>query len=423
MPDTPCPSGPSLPPTHELFRQGTRRRMMEHSAGEADKIGTLRAGNTGIFIDDGTVAGHCHRKAVLRFLGIEAPKTAEEEEGWERRQLMFEAGHANEDAWDAVLRAAIRAAPSVAPRPNGPAAGGPPQLSVVAHADPGRDVDDRGATGGLRILREEEYPTSWVLRHGGREIRVTGRPDLVVGYDGPDGVFVPLRGYELKLASSVYTWLGAMFEGEPKLEHLCQAGHYLMAMEDAVRDQGDGTSPRRDGGRPCEYELWYTNRTDLHAKDFFKKSPAGKWEVAQDEAWPKHSSDPYAKYVEFAPPQKGRPGRRVKKAGPGISGYSLRFDTDGTLLYKHLTAEDAGKDAPWKRSAVSKDRIVDYYRYVTDTARMKDLGPRVSTLRADGTRHRFSICDYCELKPICVKHEAHGFAVWVDAVQKRHLEK
>lgn len=361
-----------MPPTYALFRSGLRNRMAAHDAAEAAKAGTLRGGSTGLFIDDSTIAGGCHRKTVLRYLGVEVPRTPEETEEWERRQLMFEGGHSNEDNWAAVLSA----------------------QSLVP---------------GLRLMREEEWPSHWTLKHGkddaGVEVQteVTGRPDIIIGMDASsavemdldarDGVwkrtFRPLRGLELKCTSSAYSNVDYLFAGEPKLDHLAQAAHYFMALN------------------LTEYELWYTSRVDFHATHFLERWPA--------------ENHPFSRFVEYG--WYGKAGekqqKKPKKAQPALSGYALRFDDAGVLHYRHLTALDCGMEAPWIASAVSKDRIVDYYRYVLDTARMKDLGPRVTNLKADGTKHRYQTCDYCDLKRQCMAGEKVGFDGWVDLVRNR----
>lgn len=343
-----------IPSTYDLFRSGLRARMAAHDAAELPKVGTLRGGNTGIFIDDATIAGACHRLSVLRFLGIPINRSPEEMEEWERKQLMFEGGHSNEDNWAAVLEAS-------------------PLM---------RDA-------GLSIKRETEIPSVWVLKHGGQEITITGRPDIVIGKTEA-GDFVPIRGIELKCTSSAYSNVDYLFEGSPKLDHLAQAAHYLMAL---------GIN---------EYELWYTSRVDFHATHFLER-------------WPKANS-PFSRFVEYGwykDKATGRMQQKPKKAQPALSGYMLRFGAAGFLEYIHLTAADLGASASWKQTPITKDRIVDYYRYVADTARMKDMGPRVTNLTSTGDKHRFLTCDYCDLKAQCIKGEKLGFDGWIDLVKKR----
>lgn len=351
----------AIPSTYDLFRSGLRARMAAHDAAEVPKKGTLRGGSTGIFIDDTTIAGACHRKTVLRFLGVPVPRSPEEQEEWERRQLMFEGGHSNEDNWAAVLEAS-------------------PLL----------------AEGGLSIMREENIPTRWVLKHAGQEIEVTGRPDIVIGRKIEDtgeryeSSFTPLRGLELKCTSSAYSNVDYLFEGSPKLDHLAQAAHYMMAL-----------------GCP-EYELWYTSRVDFHATHFLER-------------WPKAGSA-FSRFVEYGwykNKSTGRMEQKPKKAQPALSGYMLRFNASGHLEYLHLTAADLGVPAPWKPTPITQERIIDYYRYVVDTALHEDMGPRVSNLTAGGDKHRFLTCDYCELKAQCIKGEKVGFKGWVELVKNR----
>lgn len=355
-----------IPSTLELFRSGLRARMAAHDAEERAKAGTFRGGSTGVYLQDGRVAGHCHRLAALRFLGIDPPMTAKESEEWERRQLMFEAGHSNEDSWHAVLSASPL---------------------MQEH--------------GLEIRREAEFPAHWQLEHGDARVDVTGRPDFVIGRS-EDGRFVPVRGLELKLAASGYKAIDVLFAGEPDFKHLAQAAHYMMAL-----------------GLP-EYELWYTSRVDFHVMQFFKKTRDGKWEVRQDDVLPQ-PGDVLARFVEFSPPKKGERGpRKVKKIQPFTAGYELRWAADGdTLQLRSLTRMDLGLDAEWLDTAITKSGIVDFFRYTADTVARRDLGQRVATVKWDGTPHRYSQCDYCDLRRQCIDYEKKGFDAWVEAVKGR----
>jgi hypothetical protein len=74
------------------------------------------------------------------------------------------------------------------------------------------------------IKREEEIPVSWVNDYG---ITITGRPDMVICDDAGK----PVHGLELKMVASVWTSRDVRFQGAPKLDHLCQAAHYMMLLE------------------------------------------------------------------------------------------------------------------------------------------------------------------------------------------------
>ena len=188
------------PDVDKMFREGQRLFISRHVAAEKDKVGILRAGNTGVVLEDGRVVGKCHRLTALRFLGIEAETTEDLS-----RELMFDNGRANEDQWVTVLK----------------------------------DVWD-----GV-ILREDEVPVQWLTKDG---TKVTGRPDIVLARyrppKEPEGVgeIYPVKGIELKLVSSVWTGRDVL-QGKPKAMHLMQAAHYMWQV-----------------GVP--FELWYTSRVD-----------------------------------------------------------------------------------------------------------------------------------------------------------------
>jgi hypothetical protein len=161
----------------ELFERGTAALVAAHAEQEKTKVGILRAGNTGLLLPDGRVAGKCARLTYLRYKGITV------EEADHSRELMFAAGRSNEDSWLEVLRA----------------------------ADPT-----------LVIRREEEIPISWRTPSG---VLVTGRPDIVIGRE-VNGNFTPEAGIELKQASSLWTVRDVGIMMKPKMLHLMQGAHY-----------------------------------------------------------------------------------------------------------------------------------------------------------------------------------------------------
>jgi hypothetical protein len=161
----------------ELFERGTAALVAAHAEQEKTKVGILRAGNTGLLLPDGRVAGKCARLTYLRYKGITV------EEADHSRELMFAAGRSNEDSWLEVLRA----------------------------ADPT-----------LVIRREEEIPISWHTPSG---VLVTGRPDIVIGRE-VNGNFTPENGIELKQASSLWTVRDVGIMMKPKMLHLMQGAHY-----------------------------------------------------------------------------------------------------------------------------------------------------------------------------------------------------
>lgn len=185
-----------------LYDAGIRRMADEHELKEVQKLGILRAGNTGILLDNGKVAGPCARQTLLRFQGVRYDVIEDS------KRLMFDAGLSNEDIWIKSLEEGLKA----------------------------KGVE------GITIKREEEIPISWTLPSG---IQVTGRPDIVLGRtEGEGSIFKPSLGLELKLVSSVWTGRDTGVMLEPKLVHLMQAGHYSWQL-----------------GIP--FQLWYTNRAEF----------------------------------------------------------------------------------------------------------------------------------------------------------------
>lgn len=176
----------------ERLRQGRQLLRDKHKAGDAAKLGNLRAGNSGIMSEDGDVAGSCHRVAHLRQLGLELDPPDDS------RLVMFQMGTANED--------------------------------VVYH-----DLVQTSAPDEV-ILREEEIPIEWMTSNG---TKVTGRPDMVVcqihdtqvkgsfprDVEGAGVYCLPKWGVELKSIASVWTSRDVL-HGEPKMANLIQAAHY-----------------------------------------------------------------------------------------------------------------------------------------------------------------------------------------------------
>lgn len=175
----------------DRLRQARALERQKHTDGEAAKLGTLRAGATGIRASNGDIAGACHRKAHLRSLGIDFDVPTED------KVIMFELGYANETViYDDLL------------------ATSPQDISEV-------------------ILREEEIPIEWQTRNG---TKVTGRPDVVLCEGDPNWrvyrtVPKPILGLELKSVHSMWTVRDLLFEKGPKLENIAQAAHYMWKLD------------------------------------------------------------------------------------------------------------------------------------------------------------------------------------------------
>lgn len=188
------PSGASPPPLSgtsppqflisERLREGRRRERAARQIEDQAKLGTLRAGNSGVLSAKGDSAGGCLRVAHLRTLGIEV------EPPDDSTMIMFQAGTANED--------------------------------IIY-----KDLLHTCAPNEL-ILRETEIPIRWMTSTG---TPVTGRPDMVLcrrvpATDTIPEKTVPVLGIELKSVHSVWTSRDVLFGSEPKTDHLIQSAHY-----------------------------------------------------------------------------------------------------------------------------------------------------------------------------------------------------
>ena len=164
-------------------------------------LGQLRGGSIGAIIDN-QVYGVCHRKAYLRFHGIETPLPANIE-------LMTSQGEQQEEIWLNELRYAL------------------------THG--AKDL-------GLTIKDQTEFECTW---------DTMGTP----GSGSPDITFwnkddVPVLGLELKNLSKDSTAIAAHYETRPKVEHLIQSANYSLRMGDLYRN-----------GDPLPYQLVYSSRS------------------------------------------------------------------------------------------------------------------------------------------------------------------
>lgn len=176
----------------DLLRKGRVMDREEYEKQAAGKLGTLRAGNSGIMSETGDIAAACHRKTLLRSLGVEIDPPDDS------KQIMFQLGYASEDLFVTDIQKTL-----------------PP---------------------GHVILREADIPINWQTQNG---ITVTGRPDIVIcrnevitdrnsileGMETPKTE--PVLGVELKSVHSVWTARDVLFAEQPKLANIAQAAHYM----------------------------------------------------------------------------------------------------------------------------------------------------------------------------------------------------
>lgn len=374
-----------VPNIAQMYNNGIERLRKEHEAREVAKVGQFRGGNTGILALGGKVVGACGRLTYLRWKGIRGV-----DEPGDNKQLMFDAGLANEDIWDKVLR---------------------PEL-----------------TEGYTMLREEEIPIQWKLDE---ETLVSGRPDAVVckqfaPNEGRDGIeiSIPVLGLEYKLVSSLWTGRDVGVELEPKIAHLMQAGHYAWALgqqlvsrlSEISQGQGEAvTAPAHsvygdhliNGCLP--YELWYTNRAEFAIGSGWEQN------VFPKPVGPEHP------LIERGV-KKNRNGTTTatsKKLLQFRQGYRIQFTKQGQLQYCVL--DQAGAQvSEWRNTPVTIKGLQAYYSAV----KAQDAGglmPPPVVLKADGSDGTYSPCDYCELKEICKSADKKKMNTveWVRAVQTR----
>lgn len=362
-----------------LLHAGIADEEAEHRAAEGGKLGTLRGGNSGCMVltDEGPrTIGGCARKALLRMLGIEV---AEEEEGQAHsKQLMFAAGHFNEDAWARSL----------------------------------------GRVWQGKLLRETEVPTRWETSNG---TPVSGRPDIVLarneGREGSEGTTTtPVLGLELKQLSSIFT-AGAILADRPKVEHLCQAAHYSWQL-----------------GVP--FDLVYISRVNwnvmaAHQPWVGRQFPRyggrhSEWCVYKLGEPQDATPDTTYKNGKVKPGKPAKPAfYEIKRILPFVHGFNLRWVDDGTgsegtadsaSWRLEMKPSDLGDDA-WQPSLITQDGIREFYESAANAQQTDALPPRPAQLDADGQRAKYDPCGYCPLAPVCDSYQGSSTKEWLKQVQ------
>lgn len=300
----------------------------EHGREEVKKLGTLRGGSAGV-LSDGVFAGQCHRVAHLRSIGISIEKPAID------KLVMFIGGRANEVVLDDLLEGYLPEYSSKGPR---------------------------------TTLREEEIPTEWETENG---TKVTGRPDIVLGYL-TRGLFRPELGIEAKKVSSLWTAKSVFFEGKPKTAHLIQAMHYSWALGERYGD-----------GKPVPFSLVYACYDNYAIPDW-----AGKF-------FPK-IGEPKSEHVSYNDNKNSKNFGKPKSVLPFIVSYELEIDSNGTLI------------VDGEESVLDVSSLVNFYEFVSKMPKTKDLGPMPQTIDGmTGEDLNYSNCQYCPLFKKCKKNPSY----------------
>jgi hypothetical protein len=313
--------------------EGRKLAREQHVEKEKAKLGNLRAGNSGLMSTDGQFAGSCPRTAHLRQLGVEvdppSPSTV----------IMFQVGIANED---------------------------------IVH----QDLLHTSSSEHEVILREEEIPIEWHTANG---TKVTGRPDIVLcsrtmEIDERSGARVitkPELGIELKSVASVWTTRSVLIDGEPKLAHLVQAGHYAWKLNVPFR---------------LVYKQYSIQAMPEFAHKFFPRV-----------------GEKGSEYLDYA--KNGKP----KSVRPFEIVYELVY-RKGQLCYRREGTKS------WTTTIVASADIERFYEFVSQMGTEKKLGPMPMTVNATGEEASYSNCDYCPLKPTCKAEK--DYTKWLGAVKK-----
>lgn len=319
-----------------LFDKGIRQQIQEGNDREKSKVGTLRAGNTGMVMEDGSIVGSCAAMTYLRYKGINGkPVDASKE-------LMFAGGRLNEDHWLSVLKTAYE---------------GP-------------------------ILCEEDIPVSWETDQG---IKVTGRPDIVL-CSGTQEEAVPECMVELKQVMSINSAYNVLIKNEPQLKHLMQAAHYMWQLDCpgelwyTNRNNLDMPSwmefrPFPKPGEPGSAALGYRYYRfgDLNPRTGKPK----KHQITEQEYLDKIYSGSFAAACKIL---------------PFVHGFELAL-RDGTLYYKD--ASDALAD--WKETIVTIERIKRFYNFVGDLEQYGKVPREALNLNAHGEKLGWSFGQYSDL--------------------------
>lgn len=349
-----------------LHAEAAADEQAEHMEKAAEKLGNLRAGNSGTVVATGEVAGSCHRIAHLRMLGVEVESPSDS------TLLMFEGGFQNEESWLKKLRRSW----------SGP------------------------------LLVEEQIPIEWFTSEGKK---VSGRPDIVLmqpemveaspedsdllNYGGyqhiQPGTKIPssrpVLGLELKGIGSMWT-LRDVWSKEgagPKLAHLCQAGHYSWQLGEKFC-----------AGQPLPYKIVYTSYVNFVVPDWASS------------LFPRPGEEG-SEHIEY-----NEKTGKVKHLKPQMIIYDLMWSPDGQLKFRRETADTVNMDTgTWTSTPVTVEGIRQFF----EKAGSKDLSGIPTTLSGAGTKLKYSNCDYCPLQPVCSSHgESPVYATWLRDV-RRHL--
>lgn len=340
----------------QLFEDGIRKQIEEGNAREAEKVGTLRGGSTGMIDEYGTIIGTCAASAYLRFKGIKTSQVDTDKE------LMFAGGRLNEDHWLSVLKTSYK---------------------------------------GI-IKCEEEIPTCWETDQG---IKVTGRPDIVLCND--DGS--SKCGIELKQVMSINSAYNVLVKGEPQLKHLMQAAHYMWQLDCPFelwytnRNNLDMPSwmefrefpkPGQPGSESLSYRFY--RKGNINPKTGKPK----KHQLTETE----YMSGRFNNTFTVA-----------SKITPFVKGYKLMLQ-NGILYYQDANHPKS----PWIQTIVTIDNIKRFYNFIGDMDYYGKVPKEALNLSPHGDKLGWSYSQFSDLQELDPCHvSGMPLGEWLDKVKRK----
>lgn len=343
-------------------RMSNARYLQDLKKKEGERIGTLRAGNSGVMSSSGQIAGECARITHLRSLGIDSKDGPISFS----TSILFDRGYNNEDIITEDLAVTL---------------------------EPGEV-----------ILREKQVGTSWTTTNG---VKVTGSPDFVVSLSAnqytPGAMLitkdvqgtelaanlhfyaVPQYGIEAKSIASFWTSRDLLIDRQPKLPHIAQAAHYMWQM-----------------GIP--WKLIYRQYALQIVPDWFKTRLP-------------QPGEKFSEFIEYSDkPLKGSNSKLdIKNVKPFEIVYDLEFDESkgGRVRYREENTE------VWTPTIISKSDVERYYEFTSTLGTTENLGPRPETVDLSGSPKNYSNCGYCDLESTCNSTEKAGYTAWLAEIKRK----
>ena len=229
----------------------------------------------------------------------------------------------------------------------------------------------------MLITGDDVNTISWQLPSGRT---VSGRPDVVIANKSKEPVLL----LEMKLICSVWTARSVVFGNEPKMGHIIQAMHYAMKL-----------------GVPCK--LVYVQAVDFSVPGWGMNDLPTEGQVNSE----------FIEYSDKIDKKTQTKIRSPKKLLPCRVVYDLELDATGCVRYRREESK-----LRWTVTPVTMEGITQFYEAVDDMATGKTgLGARPISLKACGDFENYTLCQYCELNPICDRLEKQPDK-WLEAVKE-----